>query len=262
MLKLLHQWWKPQHLQHLQRLPPQAVSLALSLVVDQQERFLALQSFHNLLLDHRLLQVVLQRECLQPACLHVAQVQVLVRFHHHLVQCLPLVDQYLRLLVVVLHLVVLVLVAQAVSVLVLDRVLALVHVLVLVVHVLVVLVVHVRVVLVVLVLVAPVALVHVLVLPLVLVALVALDLVVLAQEALVAVLAQVALGAVLVLAAVLAAHVMVSVAHLVRSRVHVVGANSMNCSRSSRTTPTAMLQFQKAPSLLNVACLHKSLLQS
>ena len=263
MLKLLHQWWKPQH---LQRLPPQAVSLALSLVVDQQERFLALQSFHNLLLDHRLLQVVLQRACLQPACLllechRVAQVQVLVRFHHHPDQCLPLVDQYLRLLVVVLRLVVLVLVAQAVSALALDRVLALVHVLVLVVHVRVVLVDHVPV-LVVLVLVAPVALVHVLVLPLVLVALVALDLVVLAQEALVAVLVQVALVAVLVLAAVLAAHVMVSVAHLVRSRVHVVGANSMNCSRSSRTTPTAMLQFQKAPSLLNVACLHKSLLQS
>jgi hypothetical protein len=110
--------------------------------------------------------------------------------------------------------------------------------------------------------VAPVALVHVLVLPLVLVALVALDLVVLVQVALVAVLAQAALVAVLVLVAVPAAHVMVSVAHLVRSHVHVVGASSMNCSRSSRTTPTAMLQFQKAPSLLNVACLHKSLLQS
>ena len=261
MLKLLRQWWKPQH---LQRLPPQAVSLALSLVVDQQERFLALQSFHNLLLDHRLLQVVLQRECHQPACLllechRVAQVQVLVRFHHHPDQCLPLVDQFLRLLVVVLRLVVRVLVAQAVSVLVLDRVLVLVHVLALV-HVLV-LVGHVLV-LVVLVLVAPVALVRVLVLPLVLVAQVALDLVVLAQEALVAVLAQAVLAVVLVLVAVLAAHVMVSVAHLVRSHVHVVGASSMNCSRNSRTTPTAMLQFQKAPSLLNVACLHKSLLQS
>jgi len=217
---------KPRRLLHLS---PQAVNLALSLVVDQQERFLALQSHHNLPLDQLQLQVVLQRECLQPACHRVAQVQVLVRFHHHPDQCLPLVDQYLRLLVVVLHLVVRVLVAQAVSVLVLDRVLALVHVLVL---------------------------------PLVLVALVALDLVVLVQVALVAVLAQAALVAVLVLVAVLAAHVMVNVAHLARSRVLVVGASSMNCSRSSRTTQTAMLQFLKAPSLLNVVSLHKSSLRN
>ena len=103
-----------------------------------------------------------------------------------------------------------------------------------------------------------VVLVHVLVLPLVLVALVALDLVVLAQVLQV----QVALVAVLVLEAVLAAHVMVSVARLERSRVHVVGASSMNCSRSSRTTQIAMLQFQKAPSSLNVVCLHKSLLRN
>lgn len=185
MLILLRQWWKPQH---LQRLLPQAVSLALSLVVDQQERFLALQSHHNLLLDH--LQAVLQGECRhQLECHLVVQVQVpvqeqvLVLFHLLPDQCLHLVDQYLRLPVVVLLLVVLVLVGQVDSVLVLEHVLVLVLVLVLAARVPVALVVLVLAVLVVLVPVALVAQVHVLVLLLVLVALavlVVLDLVVLA----------------------------------------------------------------------------------
>lgn len=256
---------KPRRLLHLS---PQAVNLALSLVVDQQERFLALQSHHNLPLDQLHLQVVLQRACLPQVCHQLechlvvqVQEQVLVLFHLLPDQCLHLVDQYLRLLVVVLLLAVLVLVGQVDSVLVLEHVLVLVLVLVLAARVPVALVVLVLAVLVVLVPVALVAQVHVLVLLLVLVALavlVVLDLVVLAPV----VLAQAALVAALVLVAVLAAHVMVNVAHLARSRVLVVGASSMNCSRSSRTTQTAMLQFLKAPSLLNVVSLHKSSLRN
>jgi hypothetical protein len=235
-------------------------------VVDQQERFLALQSHHNLLLDH--LQAVLQGECLHQVCHQLechlvvqvpVQVQVLVLFHLLPDQCLLLVDQYLRLLVAVLLLAVLVLVGLVDSVLALEHVLALVLVLVLAALVPVA---QVALVLAVLVALVPVAQVHVLVLLLVLVValavLVVLDLVVLAP----AVLAQAALVAVLVLVAVLAAHAMVNVAHLERSRVHVVGACLMNCSRSSRTTQTAMLQFLKAPSLLNVVSLHKSSLRN
>lgn len=252
---------KPRRLLHLS---PQAVNLALSLVVDQQERFLALQSHHNLPLDQLQLQVVLQRACLPQACHQLechlvvqVQEQVLVLFHLLPDQCLHLADQYLRLLVVVLLLAVLVLVGQVDSVLVLEHVLVLVLVPVLAARVPVALVVLVLAVLVVLVLVALVAQVHVLVLllvPVALAVLVALDLAVLAPV----VLAQAAL----VLVVVLAAHVMVNVAHLARSRVLVVGASSMNCSRSSRTTQTAMLQFLKAPSLLNVVSLHKSSLRN
>lgn len=54
----------------------------------------------------------------------------------------------------------------------------------------------------------------------------------------------------------------VSVARLVKSHVHVVGASSMNCSRSSRVTPIAMHQYPKAPLSSNVVGLLKSLLQS
>jgi hypothetical protein len=254
---------KPQRLLHLS---PQAASLALSLVVDQQERFLALQSHHNLLLDH--LQAVLQGECLHQVCHQLechlvvqVQVQVLVLFHLLPDQCLLLVDRYLRLLVAVLLLAVLVLVGLVDSVLVLEHVLALVLVLVLAALVPVAQVALVLAVLVALVPVAQVAQVLVLVLllvPVALAVLVALDLAVLAPV----VLAQAALVAALVLVAVLAAHVMVNVAHLARSRVLVVGASSMNCSRSSRTTQTAMLQFLKAPSLLNVVSLHKSSLRN
>jgi hypothetical protein len=98
------------------------------------------------------------------------------------------------------------------------------------------------------------------VLPLVLVA-------VLVPVALVARLVLVAaLAAVLVLVAVLAVvlvgRAMVSVVHLAKSRVHVVGVSSMNCSRSSRVTPTAMHQFPKAPSSSSVAGQRKSLLQN
>jgi hypothetical protein len=235
-------------------------------VVDQQERFLALQSHHNLLLDH--LQAVLQGECLHQVCHQLechlvvqVQVQVLVLFHLLPDQCLLLVDRYLRLLVAVLLLAVLVLVGLVDSVLVLEHVLALVLVLVLAALVPVAQVALVLAVLVALVPVAQVAQVLVLVLllvPVALAVLVALDLAVLAPV----VLAQAALVAALVLVAVLAAHVMVNVAHLARSRVLVVGASSMNCSRSSRTTQTAMLQFLKAPSLLNVVSLHKSSLRN
>jgi len=244
-------------------------------VVDQQERFLALQSHHNLLLDH--LQAVLQGECLHQGCHQLechlvvqvqvpVQVQVLVLFHLLPDQCLLLVDRYLRLLVAVLLLAVLVLVGLVDSVLVLEHVLVLVLVLVLAARVPVAQVALVLAVLVALVPVAQVAQVAqvlVLVLLLVLAVLVALVLVVLAQVVLAqVVLAQAALVAVLVLVAVLAAHAMVNVAHLARSRVHVVGASLMNCSRSSRTTQTAMLQFLKAPSLLNVVSLHKSSLRN
>jgi hypothetical protein len=235
-------------------------------VVDQQERFLALQSHHNLLLDH--LQAVLQGECLHQVCHQLechlvvqVQVQVLVLFHLLPDQCLLLVDRYLRLLVAVLLLAVLVLVGLVDSVLVLEHVLALVLVLVLAALVPVAQVALVLAVLVALVPVAQVAQVLVLVLllvPVALAVLVALDLAVLAPV----VLAQAVLVAALVLVAVLAAHVMVNVAHLARSRVLVVGASSMNCSRSSRTTQTAMLQFLKAPSLLNVVSLHKSSLRN
>jgi hypothetical protein len=235
-------------------------------VVDQQERFLALQSHHNLLLDH--LQAVLQGECLHQVCHQLechlvvqVQVQVLVLFHLLPDQCLLLVDRYLRLLVAVLLLAVLVLVGLVDSVLVLEHVLALVLVLVLAALVPVAQVALVLAVLVALVPVAQVAQVLVLVLllvPVALAVLVALDLAVLAPV----VLAQAALVAALVLVVVLAAHVMVNVAHLARSRVLVVGASSMNCSRSSRTTQTAMLQFLKAPSLLNVVSLHKSSLRN
>lgn len=64
------------------------------------------------------------------------------------------------------------------------------------------------------------------------------------------------------LVAVPAVHVMVSVVHLARSRVHVEGASSMNCSRSSLATPTAMHQCPRAPSSLSVVGQHRSSLQN
>ena len=70
-------------------------------------------------------------------------------------------------------------------------------------------------------------------------------------------------AAVLVLAAVLVAHAtMVNVARLAKNLVHVVGPSSMNCSRNSLATQIAMLPFLRAPSSLNVAHRHKSLLRS
>jgi hypothetical protein len=76
---------------------------------------------------------------------------------------------------------------------------------------------------------------------------------------------QAALVAVLVPVAVLAApavHAMVNVVHLARSHVRVAGVNSMNCSRSSRSTQTAMLQFQKARSSSSVVGQLRSSLRS
>jgi hypothetical protein len=77
------------------------------------------------------------------------------------------------------------------------------------------------------------------------------------------VLVQAALVAVLVLVAVLAAHVTtVSVAHLARSLVHVVGQSSMNCSRNSLAIQIAMHQCLKAQSSSSAAHRHKSLRRS
>lgn len=106
----------------------------------------------------------------------------------------------------------------------------------------------------------PVALAHVLVLVLVLAALVAHALVVL-----VALLVREHLVAVHVPAAVLAApvvHATDSAVHLARSHVHVVGASSTNCSRSSRSTRTAMLQYPKARSSSSVVGQRRSSLRS
>jgi hypothetical protein len=156
--------------------------------------------------------------------------------------------------------------AQAVSVQVLAVVLVVpVFVLVLVAHAPVVLVdsVPVLVDLAVLARVAPVVLVVVLVLVLVLA-----DLVVLVAHAPavpVVLLAQAVLVAVHAPAAVLAApvvHATVNVAHLARSHVHVAGANSTNCSRSSRSTRTAMLLYPKARSSSSVVGQLRSSLQS
>jgi hypothetical protein len=94
------------------------------------------------------------------------------------------------------------------------------------------------------------------------------DLVVLAAHAPavpVALLAQAVPVAVHAPAAVLAApavHATVSVAHLARSHVHVAGANSTNCSRSSRSTRTAMLLYPKARSSSSVVGQLRSSLQS
>lgn len=156
--------------------------------------------------------------------------------------------------------------AQAVSAQVLAVVLVvLVFVLVLVAHAPVVLVdsVLVLVDLAVLARVAPVVLVVVLVLVLVLAGLVVL--VVHAPAVPVVLLAQAVQVAVHAPAAVLAApavHATVSVAHLARSHVHVAGANSTNCSRSSRSTRTAMLLYPKARSSSSVVGQLRSSLQS
>jgi hypothetical protein len=191
--------------------------------------------------------------------------------HHLLVLCLPQVSAFRHLLVSAWHLVHHVLV-QAVSVLVLvDDLVAPEFVLVLVAHAPVVLAdsvlvlvapaVLVRVALVALVVLA--ALVDVLVLVLVLAALV-----VLVAHVLVVLVAhrvQAVLVAVLVPAVVLAApavHAMVNVVHLARSHVRVAGVSSMNCSRSSRSTQTAMLPFLKARSSSSVVGLLRSSLRS
>jgi hypothetical protein len=156
--------------------------------------------------------------------------------------------------------------AQAVSVQVLAVVLVVpVFVLVLVAHAPVVLVdsVPVLVDLAVLARVAPVVLVVVLVLVLVLADLVVL--VVHAPAVPVVLLAQAVLVAVHAPAAVLAApvvHATVNVAHLARSHVHVAGANSTNCSRSSRSTRTAMLLYPKARSSSSVVGQLRSSLRS
>jgi hypothetical protein len=75
-------------------------------------------------------------------------------------------------------------------------------------------------------------------------------------------LVQVAPVEVLALVVVLVDRVTVSVVHLARSHARVVVLSSMNCSRSSRVTPTAMLLFLKAPFLLNGVGQPKSLLPS
>jgi hypothetical protein len=88
---------------------------------------------------------------------------------------------------------------------------------------------------------------------------------VLAPEAVLVDLVLVALVVALVLVEVLVAQVdraTVSVAHLARSHVHVAGVSSMNCSRSSRATPTAMLLFLKAPFSSSGVGQPKSLLRS
>jgi hypothetical protein len=188
--------------------------------------------------------------------------------HHLLVLCLPQVSAFRHLLVSAWLLVRLVLV-QAVSVLVLvDAPVVPEFVLVLVAHAPVVLADSV------LALVAPAVLVRValvvlavrvdvLVLVLVLAALA-----VLVAHVLVVLVAhrvQAVLVAVLVPAAVLAApavHAMVNVVHLARSHVRVAGVSSMNCSRSSRSIQTAMLQFQKARSSSSVVGLLRSSLRS
>lgn len=203
---------------------------------------------------HRCLQA-----CHQPECLLVRVLLLVAQFRHLQVPC-PQRGSAFRHLQVSAWLQVLHVLVLAVSVLVLVAVLAvLVFVLVLVAHAPVVLVDSVPV-LVAHVLVALVVPAHVLVLVHVPEALAAHAPVVLAAH-----LAQAALVAVLVPAAVLAAlavHVTDSVVHLARSHVHVVGASSMNCSRSSRSTQTAMLPFQKARSLSSVVGQHRSSLRS
>jgi hypothetical protein len=204
--------------------------------------------------------------CHQPECLLV-RVPLLVahQSHHLLVLCRPQVSAFRHLLVSAWLLVRLVLV-QAVSVLVLvDALVVPEFVRVLVAHAPVVLADSV------LVLVAPAVLVRValvvlavrvdvLVLVLVLAALVVHVLVVLVAHRV-----QAVLVAVLVPAAVLAApavHAMVNVVHLARSHVRVAGVSSMNCSRSSRSTQTAMLPFLKARSSSSVVGLLRSSLRS
>jgi hypothetical protein len=188
--------------------------------------------------------------------------------HHLLVLCLPQVSAFRHLLVSAWLLVRLVLV-QAVSVLVLvDAPVVPEFVLVLVAHAPVVLADSV------LALVAPAVLVRVAlvvlavrvdVLVLVLVLAVLAVLVAHVLVVLVAHRVQAVLVAVLVPAAVLAApavHAMVNVVHLARSHVRVAGVSSMNCSRSSRSIQTAMLQFQKARSSSSVVGLLRSSLRS
>ena len=178
-------------------------------------------------------------------------------FHLRLARCRQVVVLSHLLQVVAFLLVAHVPVAELVSVLVLVHAPAvLVSVLVLVAHVPVALV-HVLVVQVL----APAALVLVLVLVLVPEVPVAHAPVLLAVHLVLALTLVVhVLAAVLVAAP--AVHVMVSVAHLARSHVHVVGASSTNCSRSSRATPTAMHRCQKAPSSSSVVGQHKSSLRS
>lgn len=196
--------------------------------------------------------------CLQ-AC-HLAHVHLLVvPFHLLQAQCLPLVSASRRLPVSAWLLVHRVLVL-AVSVLVLVAVpVAQVFVLVLVAHAPVVLVDSVLV-LVALVPAALVVLAHVLVLVLVLAVPVALVLVVLVAHLVQAVLVAVHVPAVVLAAP--AVHATDSVVHLARSHVHVVGASSTNCSRSSRSTRTAMLPYPKARSSSSVVGQHRSSLRS
>lgn len=57
-------------------------------------------------------------------------------------------------------------------------------------------------------------------------------------------------------------HVMVSVVHLARSHARVVVASSMNCSRNSLNTRTAMHLFPREQSLLSAVGQHKSSLRN
>ena len=175
--------------------------------------------------------------------------------HHLLVLCLPQVSAFHRHLVSAWHLVHHVLV-QADSVLVLvdalvvpEFVLVLVALVVPVVLADSVLVLAAQAVLAQVALVVPEVLGDVLVLVLVLAALVVLVahvLVVLVAHPVQAVLVAVLVPVVVLVAPVV--HAMVNVVHLARSHVRVAGVSSMNCSRSSRSTQTAMLPFQKARS--------------
>ena len=211
----------------------------------------------------RCLQACRQPECL-PAC-HLVRVRLQADLlsRHLRVLCLRQVSAFRHHLVsawlLVLHVQ-----AQVVSAQVLAVVLvAQVFVLVLVAHVPVVLAVSVLVLVAHVVPAALVALVaRVLVLVLVLAALVVL---VHVPAVPVAHLVQVVLAAVRVPAVVLAApavHATVNVVHLARSHVHVAGANSTNCSRSSRSTRTAMLLYPKARSSSNVVGQLRSSLRS
>jgi hypothetical protein len=77
--------------------------------------------------------------------------------------------------------------------------------------------------------------------------------------------ARAVLVAVHVLVAALAVPVVLatdSAVHLARSHVHVAGASSTNCSRSSRSTRTAMLQYPKEQSSSSVVGQHRSSLQN
>jgi len=280
---LLQQILLPQLLKHQQRRSrkrPKVELASLALVDHLQHRVhLVLRSIS--LQRHaqrppldvpRCLRACHQLECL-PACLLVrVPLQVAHQSHHLLVLCLPQVSAFRHLLVSAWLLVRLVLV-QAVSVLVLvDALVVPEFVLVLEAHAPVVLADSV------LVLVAPAVLVRValvvlavlvdvLVLVLVLAALVVLVahvLVVLVAHRVQAVLVAVLVPAV-VLAVVLAApavHAMVNVVHLARSHVRVAGVSSMNCSRSSRSTQTAMLPFLKARSSSSVVGQLRSSLRS